>query len=63
MRGKLYGIAWFTQGKELFYNTTLLSQSGADSPKQLEKDGKWTWDALLDAAKMGRIAGRGQEGG
>lgn len=50
-QGKLYGIAWFTQGKELFYNATLLGEAGAPLPRQLEKDGKWTWDALLDVAK------------
>jgi multiple sugar transport system substrate-binding protein len=50
MKGKLYGIAWFTNGKELFYNADLLTQAGASSPKQLERDGKWTWDALLDVA-------------
>lgn len=51
LKGKLYGIAWFTQGKELFYNANLLAESGAPLPRQLEKDGKWTWDALLDVAK------------
>jgi multiple sugar transport system substrate-binding protein len=51
MKGKLYGIAWFTQGKELFYNADMLATAGAPSPKQLEKDGKWTWDALLEVAK------------
>jgi ABC-type glycerol-3-phosphate transport system substrate-binding protein len=51
MKGKLYGIAWFTQGKEIFYNANLLQQSGAPLPRQLEKEGKWTWDALLDVAK------------
>ena len=51
MKGKLYGIAWFTQGKEIFYNASLLAEAGAPSPRQLEKDGKWTWDALLDVAR------------
>ena len=51
MKGKLYGIAWFTQGKELFYNATMLAEAGAANPRQLEKDGKWTWDALVDVAK------------
>jgi ABC-type glycerol-3-phosphate transport system substrate-binding protein len=50
-QGKLYGIAWFTQGKELFYNANLLADSGAPLPRQLERDGKWTWDALLDVAR------------
>ncbi|MGH2353202.1 MAG: ABC transporter substrate-binding protein [Chloroflexota bacterium] len=51
MKGKLYGIAWFTQGKELFYNADLLAESGAPLPRQLEREGKWTWDALLDVAR------------
>jgi ABC-type glycerol-3-phosphate transport system substrate-binding protein len=51
MKGKLYGIAWFTQGKEIFYNANLLAEAGAPMPRQLERDGKWTWDALLDAAR------------
>ena len=51
MKGKLYGIAWFTQGKEMFYNASLLAEAGAPFPRQLEKDGKWTWDALLDVAR------------
>jgi ABC-type glycerol-3-phosphate transport system substrate-binding protein len=51
MKGKLYGIAWFTQGKELFYNANLLAEAGAPSPRQLEREGKWTWEALLDVAR------------
>lgn len=51
LKGKLYGIAWFTQGKELFYNADMLSTAGAADPRQLEKDGKWTWDALVEIAK------------
>ncbi len=51
MKGKLYGIAWFTQGKELFYNASLLADSGAMLPRQVEKDGRWTWDVLLEIAK------------
>ncbi|HEX2036291.1 MAG TPA: extracellular solute-binding protein [Chloroflexota bacterium] len=58
MKGKLYGIAWFTQGKELFYNANLLADAGAPSPRQLEREGKWTWDALLDVArKVTRMEG------
>lgn len=51
LKGKLYGIAWFTQGKELFYNANLLAEAGAPLPRQLEREGKWTWDALLDVAR------------
>jgi multiple sugar transport system substrate-binding protein len=51
MKGKLYGIAWFTQGKEIWYNADLVGEATSQTPRQLEKDGKWTWDALLGLAK------------
>ena len=58
LKGKLYGIAWFVVGAETWYNADLLAQSGAPNPRQLEKEGKWTWDALLDVArKATRIEG------
>lgn len=50
LKGQAYGIAWFMVGGEIWYNADLLAQAGAPSPKQLEREGKWTWDALLDAA-------------
>ena len=53
MKGKLYGIAWFTQGKELFYNASLLAEAGAPSPRQLEKEGQ---------VDLGRPPGRGPQG-
>lgn len=37
-------------GKEIWYNADLFARAGVTTPKQLEKDGKWTWDALLEAA-------------
>ena len=51
MKGKLYGIAWFTQGKELFYNASLLAEAGAPSPAswrgRANGHGRpcWTWPA------------------
>jgi multiple sugar transport system substrate-binding protein len=57
-QGKLYGIAVRTFGKEVWYNADLLAQAGAPSPRQLEQEGKWTWDALLDVArKATRVEG------
>jgi ABC-type glycerol-3-phosphate transport system substrate-binding protein len=43
LQGKLYGIAWFVVGAETWYNADLLAQSGATAPRQLEREGKWTW--------------------
>jgi multiple sugar transport system substrate-binding protein len=58
LKGKLYGIAWFVVGAETWYNADLLAQMGAPNPRQLEREGKWTWDALLDLArKATRTAG------
>jgi multiple sugar transport system substrate-binding protein len=49
-KGKIYGIAWFHQGWQMWFNDDLLKPSGVD-PRALEKDGKWTWDALQDLAR------------
>src|SRR5262249_9886690 len=59
LKGQLYGIAWFVVGAEMWYNADLLSESGVTTtPRQLEREGKWTWDAFLDLAKKAtRIEG------
>jgi multiple sugar transport system substrate-binding protein len=50
-KGKLYGIAVRTFGKEIWYNADLFSAAGLQTPRQMEKDGKWTWDALLETSR------------
>ena len=50
-QGKLYGLAWFTNGKEIWYNADLFKQAGVPTPRQQEQAGTWTWQALLDAAQ------------
>jgi len=50
-QGKLYGLAWFTNGKEIWYNADLFKQAGMQTPRQMEQAGTWTWQALLDAAQ------------
>jgi multiple sugar transport system substrate-binding protein len=49
-KGQTYGLGWFISGYETWLNTDLLKGAGAD-PRALEKDGKWTWDALQDLAR------------
>jgi len=51
IKGKTYSIAWFTNGKETWYNADLLAEAGLTPPKQLEAEGKWTWDTLVEYAK------------
>jgi multiple sugar transport system substrate-binding protein len=52
IKGKLYGLAWFTNGKEIWYNADLLGQAGVTTPRRLEAEGKWTWDELLNLARQ-----------
>jgi ABC-type glycerol-3-phosphate transport system substrate-binding protein len=49
--GQIYGIAWFNQGKEFWYNADQVTEAGLTSPAELEADGKWTWDAALEFAQ------------
>jgi ABC-type glycerol-3-phosphate transport system substrate-binding protein len=36
----------------VWYNADLIKQAGAKTPRELEKEGKWTWDALLDVSRQ-----------
>ena len=49
--GQIYGIAWFNQGKEFWYNADQVTEAGLTSPAELEAEGKWTWDAALEFAQ------------
>jgi multiple sugar transport system substrate-binding protein len=50
-KGRIYGLAWFTNGKEIWYNADLFRAAGMETPAQLEAKGTWTWDTLFDTAK------------
>jgi ABC-type glycerol-3-phosphate transport system substrate-binding protein len=49
--GQIYGIAWFNQGKEFWYNADQVTEAGLTSPSELAAEGKWTWDAALEFAQ------------
>jgi multiple sugar transport system substrate-binding protein len=49
-KGKVYGLGWFISGYQTWFNADLLKKADVD-PRALEKDGKWTWDALYDLAR------------
>ncbi len=51
IQGQIYGIAWFNQGKEFWYNADQVTEAGLTSPAELAADGKWTWDAALEFAQ------------
>ncbi|CAA9285210.1 MAG: hypothetical protein AVDCRST_MAG77-4164 [uncultured Chloroflexi bacterium] len=37
--------------QSIYYNKALFEKNGLKTPDQLEKEGKWTWDAYMDAAR------------
>ncbi|MDH7568960.1 MAG: sugar ABC transporter substrate-binding protein [Armatimonadota bacterium] len=61
--GTLYGLNVLFGAVMIYYNQDLFRQAGVPDPYQLDKEGKWTWDAFLQAARRltrkdatGRIA-------
>lgn len=51
IQGQVYSIAWFTNGKEYWYNADLYAEAGLKTPKEHEAEGTWTWDTALEGAK------------
>src|SRR6266545_3690093 len=49
-KGKVYGLGWFISGYQSWFNADMLKKADVD-PRALEKDGKWTWEALQDLAR------------
>jgi multiple sugar transport system substrate-binding protein len=47
---KTFGIPFYSGPSVYIYNKTLLKQAGQPDPAELEKDGKWTWEAMRDIA-------------
>jgi multiple sugar transport system substrate-binding protein len=37
--------------QSIYYNKALFEKNGLKTPDQLEKEGKWTWEAYMDAAR------------
>ena len=51
-QGKIYGLAWFSNGKEIWFNKNLFTEAGLKNPAEKEADGEWTYEALLEDAKV-----------
>ncbi|WNR44847.1 ABC transporter substrate-binding protein [Paenibacillus roseipurpureus] len=49
--GKLYGIPFSTPPSVMFYNQDLFAKAGLQSPNELAKQGKWTWEEFMKSAK------------
>ena len=49
--GHNWGLPQTYPVQALYFNRALFDKQGVQHPDQLEKDGKWTFDAYLDAAR------------
>jgi multiple sugar transport system substrate-binding protein len=50
-QGKLYGMNVLFGAMMIYYNQDLFRQAGVPDPYELDKQGRWTWEAFVDAAR------------
>jgi len=55
--GTLWGLPRDVSTFVLYLNMDLVNEAGAPDPRELAKEGKWTWDAFLDVAQKVRALG------
>lgn len=58
----VYGIPFSTSPFFVVYNKDLFAKAGIDTPDKLVAQGKWTWEALAQAAKGIQATGGGVYG-
>jgi multiple sugar transport system substrate-binding protein len=49
--GKLYGLNVLFGGIQIYYNKDMFRGAGLEDPYELYRQGRWTWDTFLRAAK------------
>lgn len=60
--GKIHGIPFSTPPNMLYYNKSLFAAKGLKTPSELYKEGKWTYEAMLDAANQLKDGSQGVYG-
>jgi multiple sugar transport system substrate-binding protein len=55
--GALWGLPRDVSTFALYLNLDLINEAGAPDPRELAKEGKWTWEAFLDVAQKTRALG------
>jgi multiple sugar transport system substrate-binding protein len=51
-KGKLFGLPTMSGPSLIYFNKTMFDRNGVKSPDKWEREGKWTWETLADAAKQ-----------
>jgi multiple sugar transport system substrate-binding protein len=49
---KLYALPTSTAPSMMYFNRTLFDRYGVKTPDKYEREGRWTWDALLEVARQ-----------
>lgn len=57
--GKLYGVPFSTPPNMIYYNKKLFEEKGLKTPSELYKEGNWTYDEMVKAAKAISDPGKG----
>ena len=60
--GNIHGIPFSTPPNMIYYNKSLFEAKGLKTPSELYQEGKWTYEAMLDAAKQLRDDSQGVYG-
>lgn len=62
-KGGYYGLPTSASSNAIYFNKAHFQQAGVPFPNELDKQGRWNWDALVDTArKLTRIdTGSGQK--
>jgi multiple sugar transport system substrate-binding protein len=56
--GAVWGVPRDVSTFALYLNLDLLNEAGADDPRELAKNGQWTWEAFADVtAKVAQLGG------
>jgi multiple sugar transport system substrate-binding protein len=50
--GQQYGLPYYSGPGLFYFNKTLFDQYGVRTPDRYEREGKWTWEALLEVARQ-----------
>lgn len=50
-KGGYYGLPTSSSSNALYYNREYFRQAGLPFPNELERQGRWNWDALLETAR------------
>ncbi|HEX2034066.1 MAG TPA: sugar ABC transporter substrate-binding protein [Chloroflexota bacterium] len=61
-RGKPAAVPWYSGPHTLLFNRTLFRRLGVKTPDEYEKEGRWTWETMREAALKLTTGTPGSEG-